>query len=277
MYGAPLNHESNTKTFLFFVFQSVSRANTVNMNSPPLMYYVQMETRFRGLRFSSVQEVLSWLDYLFGYEPLRVTEGKVGHSVCVLSVALFYFQVDTWVIISSSVSTPCHSFSNRLHQAKRACVLWDRNFSRWLVRMLVWWGGLLVQFVSEGKNTSSKMAVFWVVAPCSLVEVYQRFRGSLLPPSSGREAARNLWNVSKLLPYCTVLQPRKQPSSYSPPWEPQILPTVRTSFFNLQYLFISPVNVFLSFGREPTVIFFSRNPGISEALEDMHWTQRGLC
>jgi hypothetical protein len=22
-----------------------------------------------------------------------------------------------------------------------------------------------------------KMAVFWVVAPCSLVEVYQRFRG----------------------------------------------------------------------------------------------------
>jgi hypothetical protein len=24
---------------------------------------------------------------------------------------------------------------------------------------------------------SNKMAVFWVVAPCSLVEVYQRFRG----------------------------------------------------------------------------------------------------
>jgi hypothetical protein len=23
-----------------------------------------------------------------------------------------------------------------------------------------------------------KMAVFWIVAPCSLVEVYQRFRGS---------------------------------------------------------------------------------------------------
>jgi hypothetical protein len=25
---------------------------------------------------------------------------------------------------------------------------------------------------------SMKMAVFWVVAPCSLVEVYQRFRGT---------------------------------------------------------------------------------------------------
>jgi hypothetical protein len=24
---------------------------------------------------------------------------------------------------------------------------------------------------------STKMAVFWIVAPCSLVEVYQRFRG----------------------------------------------------------------------------------------------------
>jgi hypothetical protein len=24
---------------------------------------------------------------------------------------------------------------------------------------------------------STKMAVFWVVAPCSLVEVYQRYRG----------------------------------------------------------------------------------------------------
>jgi hypothetical protein len=27
------------------------------------------------------------------------------------------------------------------------------------------------------KAVSTKMAVFWVVAPCSLVEVYQRFRG----------------------------------------------------------------------------------------------------
>jgi hypothetical protein len=40
-----------------------------------------------------------------------------------------------------------------------------------------------------------KMAVFWVVAPCSLVEVYQRFRGhghgGLIPisrPVSSRTA-----------------------------------------------------------------------------------------
>jgi hypothetical protein len=40
---------------------------------------------------------------------------------------------------------------------------------------------------------STKIAVFWVVAPCSLVEVY-------------------LWSVSKLLPDYIVLQPRRQPS-----------------------------------------------------------------
>jgi hypothetical protein len=37
-----------------------------------------------------------------------------------------------------------------------------------------------------------KMAVFWVVASCSLVEVYI---------------------VTKLLPHYTVLQPRRQPST----------------------------------------------------------------
>jgi hypothetical protein len=55
-----------------------------------------------------------------------------------------------------------------------------------------------------------KMAVFWVVAPCSLIEVY------LLP--------------GKLLPDYTVLQPRRQPSSYSPPWDPQILLDLSSSF-----------------------------------------------
>jgi hypothetical protein len=48
------------------------------------------------------------------------------------------------------------------------------------------------------------MAVFWVVAPCSLVEYYQRFRG----------------------PCCLhhqVPDDRRQTSSYTPLWEPQIL------------------------------------------------------
>jgi hypothetical protein len=32
---------------------------------------------------------------------------------------------------------------------------------------------------------SMKIAVFWVVAPCSLVEVYQRFRGPCDRPDDG--------------------------------------------------------------------------------------------
>jgi hypothetical protein len=36
VYGVPLNHKSETEDFSFFVFQSVSWANMVNTNTPPL-------------------------------------------------------------------------------------------------------------------------------------------------------------------------------------------------------------------------------------------------
>jgi hypothetical protein len=51
---------------------------------------------------------------------------------------------------------------------------------------------------------SMKVAVFWVVTLCSLVEVYQHFRGS-----------KYLWNVNKLLADYMALQPRTRPSSKS--------------------------------------------------------------
>jgi hypothetical protein len=41
-----------------------------------------------------------------------------------------------------------------------------------------------------------------------------------LPHDGG---SKDLWDIGKLLPDYTALQPRRQPSSYSPPWEPQIL------------------------------------------------------
>jgi hypothetical protein len=34
--------------------------------------------------------------------------------------------------------------------------------------------------------------------------------------------SKGLWNVGKLLPDYTAQQPRRQLSSYSPPWEPEI-------------------------------------------------------
>jgi hypothetical protein len=42
---------------------------------------------------------------------------------------------------------------------------------------------------SEEFNIFSKIAVFWVVAPCSLVEVYQRFRGPCCLHHQGDESS----------------------------------------------------------------------------------------
>jgi hypothetical protein len=65
-----------------------------------------------------------------------------------------------------------------------------------------------------------KMAVFWVVAPCSLVGVYQRFRGPCSLHHQGDDdhrpddgGSKDLWNVGTLLQDYTVRQPRRQPSS----------------------------------------------------------------
>jgi hypothetical protein len=48
------------------------------------------------------------------------------------------------------------------------------------------------------------MAVFWVVTPCSLVEVYRRFRGPCCLHHQGN---------GKLLPDYTALQSRRRPCS----------------------------------------------------------------
>jgi hypothetical protein len=75
-----------------------------------------------------------------------------------------------------------------------------------------------------------RMAVFWVMAQCSLVDVYRRFRDTCCLHHQGDDGGRKyLWNVGKLLPDYTALQPRRQPSSYSPSWEPQILLFIMSS------------------------------------------------
>jgi hypothetical protein len=61
---------------------------------------------------------------------------------------------------------------------------------------------------------STKMVVFWVLARSSLVELYQRFRGPCCRHHQGDDV-KGLWNVGKLLPNYTALQPRRQPSWYS--------------------------------------------------------------
>jgi hypothetical protein len=59
-----------------------------------------------------------------------------------------------------------------------------------------------------------KVIAFWDVAPCSLVEVYQRFRGACWLYRQGYDwGSKHLWNVGKLLPDYTAQHPRWQ-SSY---------------------------------------------------------------
>jgi hypothetical protein len=81
-----------------------------------------------------------------------------------------------------------------------------------------------------------RVTVVWVVASCSLVDGYRRFRGSRcfhhqddenIRSSPDDGGSKHLWNVGKLLPDHTAHYPRRQPSSYSPQWEPQISPVVR--------------------------------------------------
>jgi hypothetical protein len=55
-----------------------------------------------------------------------------------------------------------------------------------------------------------KMAVFWVVAPCSLIEVYRRVTDACC---LHHQDSKHLWNVGKFLLDNTVQQPRRQPSS----------------------------------------------------------------
>jgi hypothetical protein len=55
-----------------------------------------------------------------------------------------------------------------------------------------------------------KMAVFWVVAPCSLVDVCRRFRGAFRLNHQGVEALFMEAAIKRN-------NPEDNPSSYSPP------------------------------------------------------------
>jgi hypothetical protein len=58
-----------------------------------------------------------------------------------------------------------------------------------------------------------------VGVPCSLVAIYRRFRGTYcLHHRPDKEA---LPRNRQILPVYTALQLESQPSSYSPPWEPE--------------------------------------------------------
>jgi hypothetical protein len=86
-----------------------------------------------------------------------------------------------------------------------------------------------------------KMTVFWDVAPCSLVEFYRRFRGACClqyRPDDG--GSKHIWNVGKRLPDYAAQQPRRQPSSYLPPWEHKISLSEKILFMLFRFTCIPP-------------------------------------
>jgi hypothetical protein len=75
----------------------------------------------------------------------------------------------------------------------------------------------------KGNNPVLKFTVFWDVAPCILLEVYQSFRGAccLHHEVTDYGCSKHLWNVSKLLPDYIAKHPTRHSSSSSPPSEPE--------------------------------------------------------
>jgi hypothetical protein len=83
-----------------------------------------------------------------------------------------------------------------------------------------------MQTKCEKHGTGVKIAVFWDVAPYSLVEIYRRFRGVYCLFHQGDDdddgGSKHLWNVGEFLPDYTAQHPRRQSPLYSSPREPEI-------------------------------------------------------
>jgi hypothetical protein len=89
-----------------------------------------------------------------------------------------------------------YSLRNFLHPPVNSSNLGQILFSALISQTLSMYVGFQVLTAA-----SMKMTIFWNAAPCSLAEVYRRFRGA------------------------SFLHHQGEPSSYSPPWEPDISPS----------------------------------------------------
>jgi hypothetical protein len=88
-----------------------------------------------------------------------------------------------------------------------------------------YWGEhLTIRDIKLQEAKEMKTTVFWDVAPCSLVQFNQRFRGAcyLRYQCDDDGSSKHLGNIAKLLPDYTVQHPRRQSSSYSLPWQREI-------------------------------------------------------
>jgi hypothetical protein len=91
---------------------------------------------------------------------------------------------------------------------------------RWILALGVYTGSCQVDLILEDD------CILW----CWSREAWLKFtdvtevRAAFITHRPDDECSTNLWNVGKLLPECTNQHPRRQSSSYSPPWELEISP-----------------------------------------------------
>jgi hypothetical protein len=71
------------------------------------------------------------------------------------------------------------------------------------------------------------MAVLWLVAPCTLYCLHR---------TGGDEGCADRWNVRKLIRVYTAVQRKRQPSSYTPLWEPQFTLATLAVYWMVKYL-----------------------------------------
>jgi hypothetical protein len=122
-----------------------------------------------------------------------------------------------------SISQVCHV--NQLHRFRLASPTFVNDILIFAFFMLDIENGMLTNISQIQSRYDEiltavimKMAVVWVVAPCNLVWVYQRFRGLYCLHHQGDDrpddgGSTDFWNVGKLMLVYMALQPRRQPSS----------------------------------------------------------------
>jgi hypothetical protein len=109
-----------------------------------------------------------------------------------------WWRVQTMqLLIMQFYTVSCHFIPLRSKCSQRKCLSFILKFiSKEIIKRKIY-------FYEDG--------FFWDVAPCSLVEIDRRFGG------------QDLWNVSQFLRAYTAHHPSRHLSSYSQPWEPEIL------------------------------------------------------
>jgi hypothetical protein len=86
--------------------------------------------------------------------------------------------------------------------------------------------GRTITTLSLSPSTATDMVLSDWPSLSTLISPIPSSRAGKKPCEGNRPedgGSTDIRNVGKLVPVCTALQSRRQPSSYSPPWEPQVI------------------------------------------------------